>query len=212
MGFLAVVGLVLTGSSVLSAVRVQQTPADVQDPDEEEAAYERLLAERTLADNCQMCHTIEMVNRLRLTPAQWNAEVDKMVGWGAPVPPEDRDRLVAFLAAEYPVEKPRETPGRLSSEELQKQNRVVKPKNLAGDPESGAKLYATHCASCHGDQARGGDLGTNLVEKPVLVDPKAYAEVVRNGRRRMPAFKDVLNPDQEADTLAWLRQKRFTIP
>ena len=73
-------------------------------------------------------------------------------------------------------------------------------------------LYAAHCATCHGAEARGGDLGTCLVEKRVLLRPADYHEVVRKGRRRMPGFAAALKPEQETDLLAWLRSRRFELP
>lgn len=202
----------LIASVALPAVRLAgPLRPEAQEPDDEEA-YERALAERTWRDNCLMCHTAEMVSRQRLTAAQWTAEVDKMIGWGAPVPPEDRERLIAFLAAEFPLDKPQEPLDRMPPDEVRALSRIVTPEAVAGDPEAGAKLYKVHCASCHGADARGGDLGTNLVERPVLVQPEAYNEVVRMGLRRMPGFREVLKPEQEADLLAWLRQRRFTSP
>ncbi len=90
-------------------------------------------------------------------------------------------------------------------------NQPTVPEPIGGRPESGAKLYEVHCASCHGPDARGGDLGTNLVEIPILAQRmEPYARVVRDGRRRMPGFAEVLKPEQEADLLAWLRQRRVT--
>ena len=70
-------------------------------------------------------------------------------------------------------------------------------------------LYVQHCATCHGPDARGGDLGTCLVEKPVLLKPASFAEVVSKGLRRMPGFTAALKPENEADILAWLRTRRF---
>lgn len=83
------------------------------------------------------------------------------------------------------------------------------PPSLGGDGARGAALYASHCATCHGPDARGGDLGTCLVEKPVLLRPAEYAEIVRDGLRRMPGFAAALKPEQEADILAWLRTLRY---
>jgi mono/diheme cytochrome c family protein len=82
----------------------------------------------------------------------------------------------------------------------------------AGDAARGAPLYVQHCATCHGPEARGGDLGTSLVEKPVLLRPAEFAEVVQKGRRRMPGFVAALKPEHEADLLAWLRTRRTELP
>jgi mono/diheme cytochrome c family protein len=86
------------------------------------------------------------------------------------------------------------------------------PRQDGGDVARGAALYVTNCANCHGPDARGGDLGTSLVEKPVLLRPTEYDRVIREGRNRMPGFGAVLKRDQEADILAWLRDRRFDPP
>src|SRR5579872_7085372 len=52
-------------------------------------------------NNCLMCHAEEMVVRARLTEKQWVAEIDKMVGWGAPVPPESKGILLEYLVSQF---------------------------------------------------------------------------------------------------------------
>ncbi|HEV3122322.1 MAG TPA: cytochrome c, partial [Isosphaeraceae bacterium] len=59
------------------------------------------LGRRSFQDNCLMCHADDMTVKLRLTASQWSAEVDKMIGWGAPVPPEQKDDLIAYLTATF---------------------------------------------------------------------------------------------------------------
>lgn len=51
---------------------------------------------------CQICHTAEYVKQQRLTPAQWTATVNKMIGWGAPITPEQGSALAKALAEAYP--------------------------------------------------------------------------------------------------------------
>jgi hypothetical protein len=46
---------------------------------------------------CIGCHGEDMITGQRLTREQWDREVQKMIGWGAPVPPEDRAQIVDFL-------------------------------------------------------------------------------------------------------------------
>ncbi len=50
---------------------------------------------------CVGCHGEDMIAGQRLTRAQWEREVDKMVKWGAAVKPEDRAAIVDFLAGEF---------------------------------------------------------------------------------------------------------------
>lgn len=182
-----------------------------QEPDEERA-FERAMARRSLVESCLICHTPAMIEHQRMTPAAWAAEVDKMIGWGAPVTPEETGTLVKLLATEYPVAKPPAELGRLTAAEVRALDRLPEPEPLGADADAGAVLYATHCASCHGPEAIGGDLGNNLVFNPVLLDRAAFAQVLREGRGKMPAFAEVLNPETEAQILAWLRARRPPSP
>lgn len=52
-----------------------------------------------LKSACQVCHTLQYVTQQRLTEPQWKKTVEKMIKFGAPVPPTESARLVAFLAA-----------------------------------------------------------------------------------------------------------------
>jgi mono/diheme cytochrome c family protein len=133
-----------------------------------------------------------------------------MVNWGSPLPPERKQPLIDHLAETYPNSQPappseRITPGRALA--LDPQPSPVKPLD-GSDPARGEPLFATHCASCHGPQAKGGDLGTNLVEKPVLVRVDEFQTLMKEGRRRMPGFAAVLDDRAQADLLTWLRRQR----
>jgi len=56
----------------------------------------------------------------------------------------------------------------------------------AGTSELGEEEWAGVCAKCHGLAGEGG-IGTRLAGSIVLADPDAVENVVRNGRRTMPA-------------------------
>jgi DMSO/TMAO reductase YedYZ molybdopterin-dependent catalytic subunit len=47
---------------------------------------------------CFGCHDEHMMQQQRLTRAQWNAELNKMTGWGAPLKTEDREALLTYLS------------------------------------------------------------------------------------------------------------------
>ena len=50
---------------------------------------------------CMGCHDEGMMVQQRLTPAQWDREVNKMVGWGAPLKPEDREAILKYLSNQF---------------------------------------------------------------------------------------------------------------
>ncbi len=181
------------------------------DEEQEEQEYQLALGRQTFEQNCLICHDAAMIINQRLTPAQWSAEVEKMIGWGSPVPPEEVVGLVELLTTSYPAELPRDPPDRVSPSRALEWNRPEPGISVLpeGDVTRGAALHTEHCATCHGENALGAELGPNLVERPVLRREPDYAEVVREGRRRMPGFRLVLSPQQEADILEWLKGQRY---
>ena len=57
---------------------------------------------RRIADNaCLKCHSGDMLRQQRLTEAQWTKTVDKMIGWGAEVKPDERIVLIAYLSRNF---------------------------------------------------------------------------------------------------------------
>jgi DMSO/TMAO reductase YedYZ molybdopterin-dependent catalytic subunit len=50
-----------------------------------------------ILQRCVVCHDDDVIRQQRLTRAQWNREVDKMINWGARVTPEDREPLIDYL-------------------------------------------------------------------------------------------------------------------
>lgn len=127
-----------------------------------------------IAANCTSCHGADLVDQQRLTPAQWTKTLNKMIAWGSPLPPEDVPKLSERLAAASGPYVPNQiatTPVRDSEP------------SPNGNRQNGKALFATHCASCHGPNARGA-IGVNLVDRPL----ENFAQTVRTGRQTMPAF------------------------
>jgi len=50
---------------------------------------------------CAVCHDDDVIRQQRLTGAQWDREINKMVGWGAKVKDEDRAGLLDYLFRNY---------------------------------------------------------------------------------------------------------------
>jgi len=193
---------------LLAAASALAQPPGGDDDDREDQRRE---ASRAVTQNCLICHSAELIGSQRLTPKQWGAEVEKMVGWGSPLPAEQREAVTAYLAAEHPATATPVEPARLALADADRGDRPEPAAlaGVAGDANAGAPQFAANCANCHGPDGQGAELGPNLVEKPVLLQPAAYAALVRLGRNRMPAFAPTLSDRAAGDVLAWLRDRQY---
>jgi mono/diheme cytochrome c family protein len=82
-----------------------------------------------------------------------------------------------------------------------------------GDPVRGKKIFRGLCIQCHGVKGDGnGVAAPALMEKPAnFTDPATwkmgdddfFIHVIRRGRKIMPAFWDVLKPQQIRDVLSY---------
>ena len=110
-------GLALVAALVaLAPSWSSSAPIGLDDDDDEERAIRREESRRSFVENCLMCHGEDMTTRQRLTTKQWAAEVEKMVGWGTPLPPERKQPLVDYLAEAYPSTQPAPPVERISPE------------------------------------------------------------------------------------------------
>ncbi len=204
--FMAALSLAIVGSLMVPAPARQ---------DDDEAEMRELLARRSLEENCLICHTMDLIAGQRLTPAQWKAEVVKMIGWGSPLPKEAADPVTEFLARHYSDREPTPVPTLatlkdVDSYEVPKERNA--PAEAGADLKRGEKLYATTCANCHGPKALGGDLGPALVHKAILDRPTDYNRILFEGLRRMPGNKQTLKPEDSVAILAWLRSLSYPVP
>ncbi|MEE3327271.1 MAG: c-type cytochrome [Myxococcota bacterium] len=154
--------------------------------------------------SCSMCHGMDLVAQQRLTEAQWQGVVEKMMGWGAVVPAERQAPVIQVLAERFGLEAAPYKPVEITAAAaLAKVSPAPDPDLPGGHKENGEKLYAQSCAACHGPEARGG-LGLALADKPIVDQPAAFERVVREGRRLMPPLSH-LDQQDIADVLAYLR-------
>jgi mono/diheme cytochrome c family protein len=69
------------------------------------------------------------------------------------------------------------------------------PQFPAEQIKQGADLFARNCATCHGTRMRNPQWATDLRTFPRDAHTR-FVDSVANGRRNMPAWDDVLDPDQ----------------
>src|SRR5258708_30500881 len=152
----------LLGIALTAALVALAAPARPDDDDDEREEL-RILARRSFVENCLMCHGEDMTTRQRLTAKQWTAEVEKMAGWGAPLPPDRKQPLIDYLAETYPNTHAAPPPERITPEEVAGLARPAPPSPLpSAEPARGEALLATHCAACPGPARTGGERCANL--------------------------------------------------
>ncbi len=188
------------------------------DDDPEEREFLRATAQRAVLENCTICHSHDLIVSQRLTSPQWKAEVEKMIGWGSPLPKDDQAKVVAYLAEEYALTsvplklttlslREATEPGRPESRGESRFRDLSIPTRVLVD---GRKSYVKDCANCHGIDGQGAELGPNLVEKAILSRPTEFAKIIETGKGRMPAFGKRVDPD--TTILIWLRSLRYAPP
>lgn len=50
---------------------------------------------------CVICHSVEIAVQQRFGPQGWSETLDRMIKYGAPIPPEDRAQLMTYLLRHY---------------------------------------------------------------------------------------------------------------
>ena len=71
-----------------------------------EAASPAIEPPSAFRNACVACHDEDVIRQQRLTRAQWDGEINKMTGWGAKVPDQDRSVLLDYLAGRYGPRRP----------------------------------------------------------------------------------------------------------
>ena len=86
-------------------------------------------------DRCLSCHGPEPILQQRLPRDKWVGEVDKMIRWGAEVPGDSKDKLVDYLARNFPYHP------------------IIPPKMPGSLPDGeGKDVVDQSCLSCHGGE------------------------------------------------------------
>jgi mono/diheme cytochrome c family protein len=75
--------------------------------------------------------------------------------------------------------------------------------------KAGATLFHEKgCEHCHGANGRGGELGPDLSTVGKRLSKQKIEHQIHDGGAAMPAFGDVLQPDEVKDLVDFLRAKR----
>ena len=82
-----------------------------------------------------------------------------------------------------------------------------------GNPEDGKRIYARHCAACHGERGKGDGptarlTGITPANLPAVVREKSKAELlgtIARGRQAMPAFGRILTDAEREAVYEYIR-------
>ena len=94
------------GWNVVPRVGVNVTGSPGADAPVAALRTDGLPAPAALKSSCLVCHGDDVIGQQRLTRAQWDAEINKMTGWGAKVADQDRSALLDYLAARFGPRRP----------------------------------------------------------------------------------------------------------
>jgi len=104
----AVIGPPETATATSSSKKVKKKKAEAANFDQSLPVLGTRLAEfppgpaKPIADKaCGQCHSPDMIAQQHLTEKQWTANVNKMIGWGAEVPDDKKDALIAYLVENF---------------------------------------------------------------------------------------------------------------
>lgn len=86
-------------------------------------------------NQCTTCHEADLIRSQRLSRQGWTREVDKMIRWGATVPDADKEKLIDYLAANFPARHGAATSQAGSS-----------PGSMT---DRGKAVFETRCTTCH---------------------------------------------------------------
>jgi mono/diheme cytochrome c family protein len=134
-----------------------------------------------------------LVTQQRLSAATWKAEIDKMRGFGAPLPAASEASVVAYLTAHLGPSVPLTAPNAVvtappvtytNAETAASASRASGPSK-----SNGAQLYAQNCAACHGASGAGvPGAFPPLAHDPVVTaaNPTQHITVVLKGMHGKP--------------------------
>jgi cytochrome c5 len=90
---IACAALVLWGTSAAAQQRAEEASTVAAIPAGE--------GSDTLRTSCLTCHGSALIMQQRLSRDAWSRELDKMIGWGAVVPADQRSALLNYLASHF---------------------------------------------------------------------------------------------------------------
>jgi len=202
--------LLATNVAAAQPPLVEPLPLPIEQVLDLDADDQRAFLDTQLLMHCTVCHSGEMIEQQRLPITAWQAEVKKMIGWGATLPPDYTDLLAAHLATLHPADAAAAPPTIRPAEAAALAVTADDQPPAAPRTNDVNTLYLRHCAACHGADGAGSPLGPRLVGRGAIAHAESFATLIARGRGRMPAFRDTI-PDAGIEAVReWLLRRSFS--
>jgi glucose dehydrogenase len=171
------------------------------------------LGARTYRSQCAVCHGINRTGsppefpslidvESRLTPVQISDTIHHGKGRMPTFPNVQDDTLKALLTyLRTGKSNERENNAASSKKELSHEDiATASATSLDVQKSAGARVYANHCAICHGDREEGITPSfPSLIGVGQRLSPQEITRTIRDGKGRMPPFTAL--PDEQLKTL-----------
>ncbi len=170
----------------------------------------------TVQRACSSCHTVQMFAGRRMTREQWGTTVTNMIGRGAKITDDEFDQIVDYLATTFPLNgeasagtataKPTKPPRRPSLvDQVGSNDKQVVDEDAAA---RGRTVYIAQCITCHGNRARGGSRGADLVRSVLVLHDRYGSTIGPYLAQGHPSIKPVkLTKEQVVDLSHFLQQQ-----
>lgn len=144
-----------------------------------------------VAERCALCHDLAKVISVHRTKADWESITIDMMQRGVNATPVETGTMIAYLQANFSTNTQTGT---------QSQQRAV---------STGKDIFTQRCFVCHSVQPGQVLIGPSVYGEMREPHPKMteaqIRTIVRDGKGKMPAFKDLLTKDETDQLLAYLR-------
>ena len=167
-----------------------------------------------VATRCAQCHKLEKVVSTTRSNADWESVTDNMVQRGMKATPNEVRTMISYLQANFSTNTPADPRSHTAADTRFHTPPDPKP-HIQADPQvqeqsvrTGTAVFLQRCFQCHSVQPDQVKFGPSLYGEMRKPHPKMTAAeiriILRDGKGRMPPFKDVLSKEDTDNLLAYI--------
>ena len=155
-----------------------------------------------------MCHDLGRVVSFNRSKSDWDTITRNMVHRGMRSNPNETSLMIAYLQANFSTNTSTTAPAHLVNTSFVAR---AKPeiRVQAGSTVAGQQLFLQKCFQCHSVQIKEARLGPSLFGEMREPHPKRtpaqVLTIIKNGKGKMPAYKDKLSKEDTDNLLAYIR-------
>ena len=164
------------------------------------------LGKELVAARCgAMCHDLERVVSSNRTKADWVSITNNMVQRGLKATPDEINTMIGYLQASFSAG----TKPQIVQSNFVKPMPVNNQQPQLGSARAGGEIFLQKCFQCHAVEPGAVRSGPSLFHEMRPPNPKKTAAqirtILRDGKGKMPAYKDKLSKEDTDNLLAYIR-------